>query len=74
MGCVNIDREINIEIELTDFEQNNLIQSYKILKNIQDDMWRDDADETDVFARVSEAKDFLEEFIRRDLGIDVKQN
>lgn len=58
MGCVNIDREINIEIELTDFEQNNLIQSYKILKNIQDDMWRDDADETDVLPEFPKQKIF----------------
>ena len=72
MSNVNVNTDIEVDFELTESEKDNLVRSYKILRNLSKDLWENDADETEEFMRVCDAKDYLEEFLRRDLGIEVK--
>lgn len=72
MSNVNVNTDIEVDFELTESEKDNLVRSYTILRNLSKDLWENDADETEEFMRVCDAKDYLEEFIRKDLGIEVK--
>ena len=72
MSNVNVNTDIEVDFELTESEKDNLVRSYKILRNLSKDLWENDVDETEEFMRVCDAKDYLEEFLRRDLGIEVK--
>lgn len=72
MSNVNVNTDIEVDFELTESEKDNLVRSYTILRNLYKDLWENDADETEEFMRVCDAKDYLEEFIRKDLGIEVK--
>ena len=72
MSNVNVNIDIEVDFELTESEKDNLVRSYTILRNLSKDLWENDADETEEFMRVCDAKDYLEEFLRRNLGIEVK--
>lgn len=65
--------EPELEIELTDFEKNHLIQACRILENIAWDLFTQDADETNAYMYASTARDALQEFLAKDLGIELEE-
>lgn len=71
MSNVNVVHgEPEVEIELTDFEKHSLVQAYKILKNIDWELFTEEAEDTEVYISVSSAKGSLKEFLMDYLGID----
>lgn len=73
MSNVNvIHTDPDVDIELTDFEKDHLIQAHMILKNVAWDLFTDDADETQAYMNASSAQCFLAEFLTKDCGIDLK--
>lgn len=73
MSNVNVVHgEPEVEIELTDFEKNHLVQACMILKNIAWDLFTQDADETNAYMNASAARDTLQEFLKKDLGISTE--
>lgn len=54
MSCVKVNTKI--EIELTDYEETNLVNTYRILKNISDEMWNVDQEDSEEAFMVDEAK------------------
>lgn len=74
MSNVNVVHgEPELEIELTDFEKNHLIQACRILKNIAWDLFTQDADETNAYMNASTAENVLQEFLTEDLGIELEE-
>ena len=73
MSNIKINKNVDVEIELTREEKEVLIQSCKILHRISKDMWDNDVDDTEVFDRVYETKECLIDFLRRDIGVEVDQ-
>lgn len=73
MSNVNVMRgEPEIEIELTDFEKNHLINACRILKNIVWDLFSQDADKANAYMNASAAMDTLQRFLSNDLGVDLE--
>lgn len=67
MSCVNAFT--NVEIELEESERATLVRAYLILKNVVDDMWNEDLEETDECFEIGEAKVYLGRFLKR-MNID----
>ena len=71
MSSVNVYTNIDVDIELTNEERDTLIHACKILHGISQDMWNDDAEDTENFNRVYEAKESMRDFLRRDIGVEL---
>lgn len=71
MSNVNVHTDIDVDIELTNEEKDILVKACKILLDISHDMWQDDAEDTENFSRVYEAKESLRDFLRRDIGVEL---
>lgn len=71
MSNVNIQTNIDVDIELTQEEKDNLIQTCKILTQISKELWEYDADETEIYSRIYWVKEGLRDFLRRDVGIEI---
>lgn len=67
MSCV---KSAGVEIELTDFEKHNLLQAYRILKNISQDMWEQNLEDTEEAYKTIYAKESLGDFLKNCLGIE----
>lgn len=64
MSYVNKSVQIDIKIELEEFEEKTLVQAYKILKNIAHDMCEEELEDTEEAFDILEARDSLEVILR----------
>lgn len=71
MSSVYVQKNVDVDIKLSNTERDVLIRAYKILCDVSRDMWNDDADETETFNRVYGTKECLQDFLRRDIGIEL---
>lgn len=71
MANINISR--NTTIKLNDEEIEVLKKAYLILQEIQTELWQNDADETEAFANVLCASDYIYMFMRDDVGINIDE-
>ena len=72
MSCVSKSVQTDIKIELEEFEEETLVQAYRILKNIARDMWEEDLEDTEEAFDVLEVRDSLEAFLRH-LDVDLEE-
>lgn len=71
MSNINVYKDISVDIELSDEEKDNLTLACKILHNISKQLWTEDAEDTETFTRVYDAKESLRYFLRCDIGIEL---
>lgn len=74
MSNVNVQTNIDVDIELNKEEHNTLIDACKILCKVSKDLWNNDAEETEVYNRIHEAKESLRDFLRRDINIEINND
>lgn len=71
MSCLT--KNVEVEIDLEDAEIQILIKAYKILRDIKDDMWTDDLEDTEEYFRVEEARSGVQRFLEQ-VGIDYSED
>lgn len=71
MSCLTKNAEM--QIDLGDVEIQILIKAYKILRDIKDDMWEEDLEDTEEYFRAEEAGGGLQRFLEQ-AGIDYSQD
>lgn len=71
MSCLT--KNVEVEIDLEDVEIQTLVRAYKILRDIKDDMWKEDLEDTEEYFRVEEARGGLQRFLEQ-AGIDYSQD
>lgn len=67
MSCLT--KNVEVEIDLEDVEIQTLVEAYKILRDIKDDMWKEDLEDTEEYFRIEEARGGLQRFLEQ-VGID----
>lgn len=71
MSCS--DKNVEVEIDLEDADIQTLIKAYKILRDIRDDLWTEDLEDTEEYFRAEEASGGLQRFLEQ-VGIDYSQD
>lgn len=59
-----VNASVNIDIDLEDSEKDTLVSAYKVLKDLTDDMWAEDLEDTDEAFMAAEARDSIQSFLR----------
>lgn len=73
MGNIDVYNTVDIAITLSDEEKDILTKAYKILREISNTLWKEDADETETFCNVSTANDCIYNFMKDDCGVNVDE-
>lgn len=71
MGCLT--KRAEVEIDLEDVEKQTLIKAYKVLGDIEDDMWKENMEDTEECFWVEKARRGLQRFLEQ-VRIDYSQD
>lgn len=63
----------NTTVKLSDEEVDALKKAYDILQDIQTELWKNDADETETFTNVLCASEYIYMFMKEDIGINIDE-
>lgn len=71
MGSINVDTRIEITVD--EGEKEVLTKAYKILKDLKNEMWGDDLDDTEEYSQIWHTKDDLYRLLHIFLGVDIEE-
>lgn len=71
MGSINVDTRIEITVD--EREKEVLTKAYKILKDLKNEMWGEDLDDTEEYSQIWHTKDDLYRLLHIFLGVDIEE-
>lgn len=74
MANIGIYTNAEVNIDLGTEEIETIKNAYTILREISNELWREDGgDETETFGNTSTACDCIYEFMKNDIGVDLRE-
>ena len=73
MAGINVYSEVDVNIELSNEEIETLKKAYGILKEVSEELWQSDADETETFGNIDSAKEGIYYFMKNDCGVNIDE-
>lgn len=73
MVNINVNNTTSISVEMSDKEKDCVKKAYWILKDIANELWRKDADETETYGNTMTACDCIYQFMRDDVDFNVDE-
>lgn len=73
MANVNIRSNVSIQVEMSQEEIEIVKKAYWIIKAIADELWREDADETETYGNSSTACDCIYQIMKNDIGVNIDE-
>ena len=71
MAEINVSKDVNASVTLSEEEIEVLGKAHAILKKVSRELWQNDAEDTETFSYVSEAQDGLYYFLKKDCNVNV---
>lgn len=73
MSNIRVNNEASVSIALDQEEIDIIQKAYNIIHDIANNLWREDADETETYADTSTASDCIFNFMKDDIGVNVDE-